>query len=41
MATRDQVMAELAALGTEQTRKTYRRHGVAEPLSAREPRAGG
>jgi hypothetical protein len=32
MTTRDQVMAELEALGTEQTRRTYRRHGVAEPL---------
>ena len=32
MSTRDQVMAELEALGTEQTRRTYRRHGVAEPL---------
>ena len=27
MSTRDQVMAELEALGTEQTRKTYRRQG--------------
>lgn len=25
-------MAELEALGTEQTRKTYRNHGAREPL---------
>lgn len=28
----DEVMAELRSLGTEQTRRTYRRHGAAEPL---------
>jgi len=30
--TADETLAELKALGTEQTRKTYRRHGAAEPL---------
>ncbi len=28
----DDVLRELEALGSEQTRKTYRRHGVIEPL---------
>ncbi|MEN9867731.1 MAG: hypothetical protein RL748_3321 [Pseudomonadota bacterium] len=28
----DEVMAQLEALGSEQTRKTWRRHGVAEPM---------
>lgn len=28
----DEAMAQLAALGSEQTRKTFLRHGVAEPL---------
>jgi len=30
--TLDDVMGELERLGTEQNRKTYRRHGVSEPL---------
>jgi hypothetical protein len=30
--TYDEAMAELESVGTEQTRKTYRRHGASEPL---------
>lgn len=32
MTTYDDVMAELEAAGTEQNRKTYRRHGTPDPL---------
>lgn len=32
MATTDQVLAELGALGTAQNRKVYKRHGAGENL---------
>ena len=32
MLTFDEVMAALEAVGTEQTRKTYRRHGATDPI---------